>query len=216
MAETSADNKVDIKSLFSEDDVDILGESAINSLSKVTERLVDAQVAPIRKELEDRKKSDAQRRKELAEFHQREQAKEFATRLANLVPNYEEIDTDPGFMEFLGEDDPVNGNKRFHWFKDAQANGNVGTVANYFREYEEITKQPERILENKITPTGNQGSGPPKPKGNPKGDVYPYSIWEQFHQDVVSGNFKGTEADRVALDKEFDRAYNEGRIDYTR
>lgn len=204
-------NTSNIADHFDEADRDILGESAINSLGKV----VDVTTKPIREELAEMKRREAERIKNESTNNRTAADLEFRSRLGQIVPTYNEVNENPAFTTFLNDIDPVNGATRMRWFKDAQRSGNVGVVASYFNDFIEMNRAPERILEDKITPmsSGNRQVTESGDTGN-KPKIFPYSQVEAFHDAVTSGKFRGTDEQRNQIDKEFDRAYNEGRIDF--
>ena len=58
-----------------------------------------------------------------------------ASKLARLVPDWQAIKNDPGFVEWLEQADPDSQKMRYEEFLEAQAKNNVEAVAYFYIRY---------------------------------------------------------------------------------
>ncbi len=192
-------NPDQFRSAFSEEDVNIFGEEALQSMQKATESIV----APIKQELEDtRKKLKAREQADIQS--QSVSAKQiFITKLANLVPDYEEIDVDPAFAKWVQLPDPASGFQRLHLFKTAEANGDVGRVAGFMTQFKEETQGKPDPLETHITPTTSaKASAPTRNESTQMTQAY----IDKFYNDAAKGLYKGREKLAQEIEAKIDKA----------
>ena len=208
LADASKESPPDIRSAFTEEDVDILGEGTINSFNTAVNTAVNAAVGPINAELLQMKKAEMNRLKGTAEANRKGSIAMFRKRLGDLVPDYQTINSNPKFIEWLREQDPYGGAPRFSFFKKAEDNGDVGRVAQYFVEFRQMYLEPEQNLAEHAAPLGGGGPGageliPPDPQAAP---TFTMASINQFYDDVIAGKFKGREDIADKLEKQIDVA----------
>jgi len=119
------------KDTFSEDDAKIVGPEALAMMQKAASTAADASTKTLQVELDKERELRMKLDEQAAVSDRQAATKLFLDRLSNVVPDYAEINLDPGFEEFIKSDDPVNGGSRLTHFKNAEHSGNVLTVANY-------------------------------------------------------------------------------------
>ena len=139
----------------------------------------------------------------------------FYTQLAQHVPDYEAVNADQGFLNWLTDVDPVYGVPR-QAALDAAANAmDVNRVANVFNTYKQLTgkqaqsakkQQVRQELERQTAPQSTRGSAPNAPVGKS------YSQAEYIAAlDPRNIKTMGREqADALAADAE--AAFYEGRV----
>jgi hypothetical protein len=141
----------------------------------------------------------------------------FEAQLAQRVPDYVQVNTEPGFLNWLGEADPVYGVPR-QYALDAAANArDADRVAAVFNAYKSLTgkqvqaaqkQQVRQELERQTAPQSTRGA----PQAAPTGKVYTQA---QYMAALDPRNIKtmGREkADALAADAE--AAYYEGRVKF--
>jgi hypothetical protein len=202
----STDN---LENIFSPEEVDALGEDAVNSFTKVTRTAVDSAVKPLKEEL-DRLKAErlAEEQRQL-KYQQRRNQSQFEEKLEGLVPDYDSIDKDPAFEKYIMGYDEISGAKRFDLFKNAQASNDVYRVAKFFNEFKDLSKPPVSKLESEITPTGSQQA---VIQTQTKPDTVKESEWAKFNRDVAKGRYKHKQKLKDELDDFYDKAIMEGRM----
>lgn len=139
----------------------------------------------------------------------------FLTQLGKLVPDYEAVNGDQGFLNWLGEADPVYGVPRQAALDAASDRMDAERVANVFLAYKQLTSkqvqtqqrgQTRQELERQVTPTtpSSSASAPPAGKIITRAD-YEYAYDPRTIREL------GIEK-AEALMAEADAAYAEGRV----
>lgn len=201
-----------------EDDVSEYGES-IDMMRRVAKEEIIPLVAHMR-ELENalRNMSTVVPKIEAVQHHQAMTAEEqFWARLGNAVPNWPEVDNDPGFHQWLLEADPLTGMQRQAHLEDARRNLDVNRVAAFFNVWSSnrVVQQPTggrppvSELEKQVAPSKSRTTGAPT-QNNAK--QYSASDIAKFYEDVRKGMYKGKEAERDRIERDIFSAQREGRI----
>lgn len=150
------------------------------------------------------------------------------TQLASAVPNWQELNEDAGFLEWLDQVDPFSGAQRGALLKQAyKAHDGPRVVAfftGYLKEHAAVTPPaaptpaaaappaaPQRKLEQFVAP------GTPKTGAASTQDGSGKRVWSRaeigaFYSDVQAGRFKGTAEQRKQIEADIFAAQREGRI----
>lgn len=147
----------------------------------------------------------------------------FWQNLASTVPNWQQINNDRDFHNWLLEIDPLTGTTRQSHLELAQRNLNAPRVAAFFSTFSEQTgkyksnanAQPNRSaqateLEKQVAP-GKSRSNNSAVSGKSEKTYSPDDI-RKFFDDVRAGKYKGREAERNRLERDIFAAQQEGRI----
>ena len=212
-----AANKGSVTSVFTQDDVDVLGEATISNFQKAIDNAVTAATGPLQAELLRLKKQERERLTRDAETNRRSSYMTFEQQLESLVPDFRQLNGDKGFLKWLNEVSPYSGAVRFNLLRKAEANGDVERVAQLFLEYKQLTQQaPNQLMAESASPIGQAGGGqpqqPPTPEDDPNKKVYSWSEINAFYDDDIAGKFRNKVAERDKLDAIYDRAIKEGRV----
>lgn len=133
--------------------------------------------------------------------------------LTRMVPEWEELNVDQGFLHWLGEVDPVFGMSRQAGLDraferlDAQATAAIFTA--YLGTQAPKAKSPKDGLQNQVAPTRSRSVTAPV------ADEWSSKIWtgreiEHFYNEQRRGAYTLADADRIS--NEIDRAMAEGRV----
>lgn len=214
----SASQKQNVASVFSQEDVDVLGESTVANVQNAIQTAVDSATQPLQAELMRMKKNERDRLKSQAEANRNQAYATFEQRLARLVPDYPTINVNPEFIKWLKTPSVYGGAPRIKYLHQAETAGDVERVAQFFVEWKAITEAPQRQLEEQVAPTGRGGGGgaprtTPQPQQQGK-RIFTQKFIDQFYQDDIDQKYVGREALRDQLDKEIDLALQEGRVVY--
>ncbi len=208
------------ESLLSAEEMDEYGES-IDIMRKVSQevagvyeqRLIDMQTTI------DQLKGTVMPRVEAiasTQAHSIEQA--FWSDLSSAVPNWREINGDPGFQSWLLEVDALSNLSRQTYLDDAQRNMDAGRVASFFSSWQQangtVPAQPNRTasnseLEKQVTPGKGRNTGT-TPGGEQK--TYTPKDITNFFNDVRLGKYKGKEEERDKTERDIFAAQRDGRI----
>jgi len=198
--ELAARNKKDaFEGVFTEDEVNMIGEEAINTFKKAALAAAKQESEPLRQELEREKKLRKKAEQEKQERARAENDNAFLTRLARIVPDYAKIDIDPKFHAYMKGPDSASGFPREYIFKKAHASGDVQRVADFFKEFKAVSNP----LESRITPAKEGMAGTPPQK--PKRLVLNQKVIEKFYDDVVRGKYKGREKEQLEIERLIDK-----------
>lgn len=198
------DKKLDITSLFSEEERNLIGEETIKGIEKAVLTTLDSTVNPLKTQLEKERQE-----REKAEARQVQNAraqsdKEFIDKLNAMVPDLMKIDRDPKFIQWMAGPDTASGVPRERLFKVAQRAGDVHRVAGFFLEYAKLTapKKDEK-MEKKITPS-NQAAAPKTSDENKKPRMLTMKQIDQFYDDVVRGKYRHKPKEQDRMEKLID------------
>lgn len=143
--------------------------------------------------------------------------------LASKVPNWQQINNDRQFHDWLLEIDPLTGAARQSHLELAQKSLNADRVAAFFGTFVEQTgkykpnadAQPNRSaqvseLEKQVAP--GKGRVNNSATSNKADKTYSPNDIRKFFDDVRAGKYKGREAERNRIERDIFAAQQEGRI----
>lgn len=137
-----------------------------------------------------------------------------------LVPDWQDVNVNKGFHDWLLEVDPLTGSTRQTYLDAAQRRYDAQRVANIFATWKrsvgmsDAQARPAKQktiseLERQIAP-GKGRSAASKGAGEPR-TFSPADI-QEFYRDVQKGKFKGRESERDRMERDIFAAQREGRI----
>lgn len=136
----------------------------------------------------------------------------FFERLVADVPNWEAINHDQGFIEWLNDVDPLLGDTRMSALTAARSALDSARVAYIFktflREVEQAGAKAASPLAKQLTPRAAASAAP---VSNSKPTVSERDI-VAFYTDVAKGLYHGREAEAARIENEFNLALAEGRV----
>jgi hypothetical protein len=189
------------KELFTQEERDIIGDETLAALQKANDAALNSRLKPIQDQLEkERKLRQDQEAKALARDKEN-LSTTFLQRLGTLVPGYQKIDTNPQFHEWMKGVDTASGFPRVHIFKTAQANMDVGRVADFFLQFQAASK-PKDKLGKKVTPMSGGNAG--APEGKPKAPVITQAFIDKFYEASIRGDYRGRQKEQQAIEKMID------------
>jgi hypothetical protein len=139
----------------------------------------------------------------------------FLMGLSQQVPEWETLNVDAGFLNWLQQIDPVYGLPRQVALNNAYEAFDVMRVAAIFNTYKQLAapaptaKRPNQELQRQVAPTRSRSSTPTTT------DMQNHRIWtqaeiEQFFNDLRRGYIEDEEA--VRMEKEINAAVAQGRV----
>lgn len=203
-------------------------------LIDVMRRVVREENASLLPEIDRRVAPVAQRVDQVAQATQhvgarvaRNDQQSVLAQLEAAVPNWEELNGDQEFLEWLDQVDPFSGHRRGALLNQAYKSHDgprvVAFFNGYLKEHAVVTPpaaptssaappvQPQKRLEQFVAP------GTPKTGAASTQDGSGKRVWSRaeigsFYSDVQAGRFKGTAEQRKALEADIFAAQREGRI----
>lgn len=200
--------------LVTDKDVEAFGSDLIDVIDRKAREVAAQMVGTKMVELE---AENHQLREQLSGVSERQVSNDrrtFFVELERLVPDYEAVNVDPGFLNWLSEVDPLSGLARQEYLNNAYGSLDVGRTAALFNTYKQMTAPPapraSNKLERQVAPgTSKVSSSAP---ANASDRIISTREVEAFYRDVQRGAFKGNEAEQARIEAEIDLAVAEGRI----
>lgn len=137
--------------------------------------------------------------------------------LGDLVPNWADMNTDKGFIDWLAVHDDMLGTTRQNALTIACNELNAKRAASFFKAYIATLPapvDPVRELQRQTTPSGQRGGSQPAPTGGGSETV---EIWSQqeimdFYTDVNRGRWRHDPEGMNQRRAQIDKAVAEGRV----
>lgn len=200
--------------LVTDADVEAFGQDLIEVQRKVAREVA----AEFRAELDALKAENADLRQQVGATTTRGAEVSFEMRLHRLVPDFEAVNTDPKWIAWLNEIDPMLRGPRKLAAQDAFAAGDAEGVAHYVKLFKETlapaavepTNQKAEELERQIQPTRNSAASAQVP--SPKGRIYTNADVNKMFQQAINLSNRGQFDEAKRLEAEIDAAYMEGRV----
>ncbi len=197
--------------LVTDDDVQAFGADLIEVQRKVAREVA----AEFRKDLDDMKAENAKLREQLNTTGNQVTEASFETRLYRLVPDFEQVNTDPRWIDWLNGVDPVLRGPRKSVAEQAYVTGDAEGVAYYVDLFKktlgpaEQNKPKADELERQIQPTRSATGAP---QASQKGKVYTDSQVQSMYLKASQLASRGQHSEAQKLEAEIDAAFMEGRV----
>ena len=198
LAETTKEDPYE--GLFTEEEKDLVGEETLAALKKAQDAALNSRLKPLQEQIEAERKRRLEIEKQQLEREKSELNTTFRQKLESIVPDYKRVDLDPKFGKWMAEPDEVSGYPRINMFKAAQSAGDVGRVAEFFKEFIRLTT-PEDKLAKKVTPP-SQGA-PVTPK-KPKTSGLTLKEIDKFYDDVSRGKYRNRPKQQQEMERKID------------
>lgn len=198
--------------IFSDDDIDILGEPAVNALNKGVNELLESKLKPLQEEVVRSREDSAKREALEAQRLARANYDKFISKLAIKVPDYEEVNVSPGFLDYMKQPDPDSGFSREFLFKKAEESHDVGRIASFFLDYKKEIGKKNPVLEESIMPEGV--GAPSAPVAQAQEQIITRKFIDKFYSDLARGKYstkKGRE-EAQKIEAMIDKAVYTGQV----
>lgn len=140
-------------------------------------------------------------------------------KLGEMVPDWEQINQNEKFLDWLGELDPMSGQPRQAYLNDALEKLDPKRLAHVFNTFKQQSglAQPQKKAAN---PEVQRQVAPGKSKATPStpsASSADTKIWtareiEQFYNDVRAGVYAGKEVEARSIEQQIDLAVAQGRF----
>jgi hypothetical protein len=149
---------------------------------------------------------------------------QFWSELQNRVPNWQTINSNPEFQNWLLQTDPLTGITRQTYLDDAQQALDARRVAAFFLPWMEqagsqdvrVQSQPQPQAPNRKAELEAQvAPGRPRtvaPSLANQAKTYTQTDIKTFYNDIRAGKFKGRDAERAKIESDIFAAQRDGRI----
>jgi hypothetical protein len=196
--------------LVTDEDVQAFGEDLIEVQRKVAREVA----GEFRRDLDSLKAENEELRKQLSATGSQVNEASFEQRLHRLVPNFQEVNADPKWIDWLDEVDPLLRAPRKvvaqEAFNRADAEGVKYYVDLFLKNTGSVAPNSKAAeLERQIQPN-RSASATAQP--SPKGRNFTNADIEKMFQKAADLSGKGRIEEALKLEAEIDAAYREGRV----
>lgn len=152
---------------------------------------------------------------------QRSANQEFVGALTSQVPNWEQVNSDPRFHEWLLSPDPMTGIVRQVYLEEAHKSFDLARVVAVFRAFigGSATGAPSQVSGGRKAPSGDLQSqiAPGRSLAAPAPSANEARKWsraeiQKLYDDKLRGRYAGKEAEFTALERDVFAAQSEGRV----
>lgn len=196
--------------LVTDADVQAFGEDLIEVQRKVAREVA----AEFRSELDAMKAENEKLREQLNTTGSQVSEASFEQRLYRMVPDFQEVNADPRWINWLNEVDPLLRAPRKTVAQEAFNHGDAEAVAHYVGMFKASITPAESVndkaaeLEKQIQPKRSATTAPVSPQARIYTDA---QIQKMFQKSVELGS-RGQRDEAAKLEAEIDAAYREGRV----
>lgn len=145
--------------------------------------------------------------------------------LARDIPDWQQINIEPEFLEWLAEQDILAGDTRQNLLNQAFELNDAPRVVGFFKKYvadrnvvtgqgnQTDTPSPTVNLDTLVAPGKPQQAGQAAPsEDDAASEIWTNAEIQAFYTDVQKGKFKDNPKEKDALERRIHRAINEGRV----
>lgn len=189
-----------------------------SDLVEMVQRVAETMFGSAAKALDARMSAIEQRLEGTAQVVAKTAEQTFYERLEVAVPDYAAINTDEGFLAWLGEEDGISGAPRQNALTVAGQALDAARVAKVFLAYKATLSAPAGAppakpsasaqLAKQVSPSS---AASPAPR-NPAKNTFTVAEVQSFYRDVQSGKYRGRDAEAAQLEANINLALAEGRI----
>jgi hypothetical protein len=221
MAQAPAPQSMADQKFVTEQDIEEYGDS-VDLMRRVTREETHAhqrEIAELKDVIRRLQASVVPRVEQVAQAQAHSTEQSFWSTLNAMVPDWRDVNSDPGFHEWLLEVDPLSGLARQTFLDNAQRSFDVQRVAQFFNAWKgsagNQVAQTQRgasksELERQVVPGKGRAGAAPTSSGQDK--TYTPADIAKFYTDVRQGRFKGKDDERARLERDIFAAQREGRI----
>jgi hypothetical protein len=213
-AKAKVPQEVNVPSLITEQDKEAFGPDLIDLIERATE----AKVSSFRQRESQLMEELNQLKGRVGDVTERQVVSDkdrFFVGLSQKVPDWEQLNEDSGFLNWLEEVDPVYGIPKKVALTNAYEVLDIGRVSTIFNAYKSMLeptkpqKQKNQELQRQVAPTRSRASSPdPSDSNNQR--IFTQAEIGQFYEEVRRGHMSPEDA--VRIENEINAAAAEGRI----
>lgn len=199
-----------LEGVFTQEDTDKLGEATVETMKRVTKQVREAVSKPLQDQLENERNLRRKQDELNVQKAKTDAYSIFLKRIADSVPDWQEINFDPGFEKYMKEPD-IDGTIRSVYFQEAEASGNAALVARYMKDYKDSKVSKADPLLQKVTPVGDN-AGATQIKEKKREETVSRSYINKFYDDLSRGRYVGRATEAKAIEAKIDRAVIRGLV----
>lgn len=204
-------------------DVDAFGADLIDLIKRQSAATSREVVDGYKAEIQALKEANKKLQNQLGSVEQTQQyssQQAVITKLGELVPDWEQINQNERFLEWLGEPDPMSGQPRQVYLDDAMSKLDPKRVAHVFNTYKQVAgltspsekKAAKPEVQRQVTP-GKSRVTPSAPSvSSSQSKIWTSKEIEGYYNAVRAGEYHGKEAEARSIEQQIDLAIQQGRF----
>jgi hypothetical protein len=207
--------------LVTEKDVEAFGGELIDLVRRQAEDVFVSERAQLKAEIASLRSDNAILQKQLGGVAEKQGANDrrsYFGELKRLVPDYEQVNVDNGFIAWLAEVDPMSGVARQAYLNNAYEQFDVTRTATLFNTWKQATgrgaaqtgRQPQQELQRQVQPGSSKASVQPASSANER--TWTQRDIEAFYTAVAKGQYSGMRDEAARIESEIDAAVAAGRV----
>jgi len=215
LAEQGIQKSDPFEGTFTEEEVQAFGEGGIDVIKKAAQTVVEKTVNPLKAELAETKAQNRIALERQLEQERKAEYNVFLAKLAKKAPNYQTLNNDPNFLQYLNQIPDGELVPRVSALRNAEAARDVVRVAEIFNDFDVKFGKAKvtNSLDRHLTPVGTGGSVA-DPVDRSRGAI-DQSFINKFYSDFARGHYKGKEKEAQEIELKIDRYY-QGKFDQRR
>ena len=138
---------------------------------------------------------------------------QFRAQLSARVPEVEALNSDPNFLQYLGQIHPITGQPLIESLRSAEKSLDVERAVYFFDEYKKSLGSPTQ--KPPVTPRKpplSPSQGRTATELPPQGKMWTGASIKQFYADKMRGVYNGREAEADKIERDIFAAQGQGRI----
>lgn len=200
------------KSLVTQQDVDTFGGDLVDLIGRKAREIATEEAIALQTRVKDLEG-------QLGHTSQRVETSDndrFYMHLGGAVPDYRAVNTDPRWLNWLKQTDPMTGNTRQQYLDVAASQRNVGRVASIFNAFKdtlqpvEVGETPQQELQRQVAPSKSNGGSRPQQPEQSGHKIWTSKDLNTHYTKARLGQVNTEDAKRI--ESEINRAMSEGRI----
>jgi len=214
------------KVVVTPEDEETFGGDLVGMVNRVAGGAVEAAMSPVMRTLQALERQVASLNgvvpvvQNVAQQQRYTREERFFADLSKHVPDWERINANGDFHNWLLSADPMTGIVRQTYLADAQATFDVARTVSIFNAWKGATgaaAQPQQPTVTKAVSELERQVAPGRTMAAPVPTTSQGKLWSpqdiaKFYDDVRVGKFKGRDSERTALERDIFDAQREGRI----
>lgn len=206
--------------LVTEKDVEAFGGDLIDLVKRQAAEVFQQEKREMESELSKLRTENADLKGQLTGVTEKQGANDrraYFVELARLVPDYEAVNVDPDFLNWLAEVDPLSGMPRQAFLNQAFETFNPEHTAKLFNAWKQAhgqvdppKQQVKQQLERQVAPGTSKSSAGAAPNAGER--VWSAADIQQFYTDVAKGVYRGRADEAARIESEIDAAVASGRV----
>lgn len=207
--------------LVTDKDAETFGSDLIDLIKRQAQELVSEREVALNEVVKELRAENASLKANVTSVTKTQEAtaqEAYVAQLTALVPDWETVNRDQGFLTWLEGQDPLSGLARQALIDNAYQQLDAKRTAVIFNAWKGLQPaqppappQPKPEVQRQVTP-GKSKQVPASPASDASGKIWSHAEIENFYRDVRAGLYVGKAAEVAQVEAEIDLAVSTGRI----